>query len=63
MQFSNIIFCNRTIHHLQNLSITMLSTDQHVPTKKLMKTDEKFKYSKHQFDPWHVYKRICSPLQ
>ena len=36
----------------------MLSTDQHVSIKKLMKTDERFKHIEHQFDLWHVAKVI-----
>ena len=46
------------IHYSQNLPIKILSTERHVSRKKLMKTDEKFKHIEHQFDPWHVAKRI-----
>ena len=42
------------IHHLQNLPIKMQTTDWHVSVKKLMKTDERFKHIKLQFDPWPV---------
>ena len=40
----------------------MLSTDRHISIKKLMKTDERFKHIKHQFEQWHVAKRILNKI-
>ena len=41
----------------------MLLTDRHVSRKKLTKTDERFKHIEHQFDQWHVAKRILKKLR
>ena len=45
MEKEAFIRCINNIHHLQNPSIKMLSTDRHVSIKKLMKTDERFNIS------------------
>ena len=62
MEKEALIRCMNNIHHLQNLPIKMLSTDQQVSIKKLMKTDERFKHIEHQFDPWHVAKGILKKI-
>ena len=58
MEKEAFIRCINNIHHSQNLPMTMLSTDQYVSIKRLKKTDERFKYIEHQFDPWHVARGI-----
>ena len=67
MEKEAFIRCINNIHHSQNLPIKMLSTDQHLSMKKLMKIDERFKHIEHQFDPWHVVegylKKLCNLRQ
>ena len=40
------------------LSVDVVSTDRHLPIKKLMRTDSRFNHIDHQFDPWHIAKGL-----
>ena len=44
------------------LSVDVVFTDHHLSIKKLMRTDSRFNHIKHQFDPWHIAKRVAKKI-
>ena len=63
-KFGFIKCVDHILEELQ-LKIDTISTDRHASIKKLMRTKDECKSINHQFDPWHVAKRIskksCKP--
>lgn len=62
MEKEAYIRCILDIVDAMELKVRVISTDRHGQIKKLMRTDQRFKHIKHQFDPWHVGKGILKKL-
>ena len=58
MEREDFIRCILDIFNVIDLPVKVILTDRHTGIKKLMRTDERFQDTLHQFDPWHAGKSL-----
>lgn len=62
MEKEGFIRCLDNLHNNFDANIAIVSTDRHNQIRALMRTDDKYKNIKHQYDPWHIAKGIYKKL-